>query len=118
MKFNSISEKLQKTSTNLENVVMLFSSLETFLTTLHEEKEFKNFEMEPIKMCGPNVYKKDLKRKNKRKIMFDESIENNTEFDGRQSFIVEKYYIAIDILKANLERRRKIYAEFSNQFGF
>jgi hypothetical protein len=38
--------------------------------------------------------------------MFDESIENDTEFDGRQPFIVEKYYIAIDILKANLERRR------------
>jgi hypothetical protein len=49
--------------------------------------------------------------------MFDESIENNREFDGRQSFIVEKYYIAIDILKANLERRRKIYAELSNQIG-
>jgi hypothetical protein len=31
---------------------------------------------------------------------------------------VEKYYIAIDILKANLEIRRKIYAELSNQFGF
>jgi hypothetical protein len=37
---------------------MLFSSLETFLTTLREEKEFKNFEMEAIKMCGSNVYKK------------------------------------------------------------
>jgi hypothetical protein len=31
---------------------------------------------------------------------------------------VEKYYIGIDILKANLERRRKIYSELSNQFGF
>jgi hypothetical protein len=50
--------------------------------------------------------------------MFDESIKNNTEFDGRQPFIVEIYYIATDILKANLERRRKIYAELSNQLGF
>jgi hypothetical protein len=58
MKFNAVSEKLQKTSTNLENVVMLFSSLETFLTTLHEEKELKNFEMEAIKMCGSKSTKK------------------------------------------------------------
>jgi hypothetical protein len=36
--------------------------------------------MEAIKMCGSNVYKKDLKRKKNRKLMFDESIENNTEF--------------------------------------
>jgi hypothetical protein len=97
---------------------VLFSSLETFLTTLREEKEFKNFEMEAIKMCGSNVYKIYLKRKKKRKLMFDEIIENDTEFGGRHSFIVEKYYIAFDILKANLERRRKIYAELSNQFGF
>jgi hypothetical protein len=34
--------------------------------------------------------------------MFDESIENNREFDGRHSFNVEKYCIVIDILKANL----------------
>jgi hypothetical protein len=67
--------------------------------------------MEAIKMCESNVYKKDFKRKKKRKLMFDESIENSTEFDGRQSFIVEKYYIVIDILKANLESRRNIYAE-------
>jgi hypothetical protein len=81
MKFFAISEKLKK-STNPENV-MLFSSLETFFTTIREEKKFKNFEMEAINMCVSNVYKKDLKRKKKRKLMFNESIENNTEFDGR-----------------------------------
>jgi hypothetical protein len=111
-------KNFKKTSTNLENVIVLFSSLETFLTILREEKEFKNSEMEAIKMCGSNVCKKDLRRKKKRKLMYDESIENNTEFDGRQPFIVENYYIAIDILKANFERRRKLYAELSNQFGF
>jgi uncharacterized protein (UPF0147 family) len=59
MKFNAISEKLKKkTSKNLEKVGMSFSSLETFLTTLREEKEFKNFEMEAIKMCLSNVCKK------------------------------------------------------------
>jgi hypothetical protein len=42
---------------------MLFSSLETFLTTLREEKEFKNFEIKATNMCVSNVYKKYLKRK-------------------------------------------------------
>jgi hypothetical protein len=106
MKFNEKVKNSKKTCTNLENV-MLFSSLETFLTTLREEKELKNSEMEAIKMCGSNVYRKDLRRKKKQKLMFDESIENNTEFDGRQPLIVEKCYIAIDILKENLERRRE-----------
>jgi uncharacterized protein with WD repeat len=54
------------------------------LTTLREEKEFKNFEMEAIKCVDQMSTKKYLKRKKKRKLMFDESIENDTEYDGRQ----------------------------------
>jgi hypothetical protein len=45
---------------------MLFTSLETFLTTLREEKEFKNFEMEAIKMCGSMSKKKKRFEKKKR----------------------------------------------------
>jgi hypothetical protein len=50
--------------------------------------------------------------------MFDESIENITDFDGRQSFIVEKYCIAIDVLKENLERRRKFTLSSRISSGF
>lgn len=60
----------------------------------------------------PSVCKKKLK------LPPGGSFEGNTEFDGRQSIIINDNYPAMDILGTALEFRTKAYSEINSKFGF
>lgn len=47
-----------------------------------------------------------------------ESFEGHTEFDGRQSIIINDNYPAMDILGTALEFRTEAYSEINSKFGF
>jgi len=52
------------------------------------------------------------------KLTYGESEKEHTEFNGRKSFITDSYYSAIDTLKSHLARRKDVYLQLRNSFGF
>ena len=62
------------------------------------EEEFLNFEKKANGLCGSKVYKKDTKRVMTQNVLFGESKEEHTEFDGRKSFIIINVFRLINVL--------------------
>lgn len=62
-KFLDVSEKLQGQSVDMDSVIGLYSYLQSFVSTLRDEREFERLESEAKEMCKSNVYKKDVTRK-------------------------------------------------------
>lgn len=86
-------------------------------------KEFERLESEVKEMCKSNVYKKDVTRKKIQKAHYDKTPEDTTPAtldgnDGRQSFIGENYYIALDSLLFNLNKMKSIYSEIYDKSVF
>nr|XP_018910091.1 PREDICTED: uncharacterized protein LOC109039167 [Bemisia tabaci] len=117
-KFHRYSKKLQTEGLDLQSVLNLYVSLKAFGTSLRNENEFSKIEKEAKQLCGSNEYKKDQSRSTKPKLPFGESTKNHTEFSGRESFIFNVYYAALDKICTSLSDKIKIYSDLNEDFGF
>ncbi|KAF0721319.1 zinc finger MYM-type protein 1-like [Aphis craccivora] len=114
----SVSKILQGENVDLDQTVNLYEMLESCLMSLRNEEKFSTFKSKAKSMCGSQHYKKDTQRKRKLKLTYGESEKEHTEFNGRKSFITDSYYSAIDTLKSHLARRKDVYLQLRNSFGF
>lgn len=112
--FHNVNVQLQAVDINLSVVVNLYKSLISALNVLREESEFQILETEAIHLCGTTEYSKDSKRQKSLKL----NIEDHTNFTGKQSLRIEKYYVAIDSLIQNIEERLSVYTKLNSNFDF
>lgn len=63
------------------------------------------------------TYLTNIRRK-KRKLQYDESPGEEVHFDSRESLKVNSYFVILDKLDAELEKRKKSYENIKEKFSF
>jgi len=117
-KFQKVNVSLQAENQDLDGTVDLYQSVTSFVSTLRDEAVFLKLEQEAKTMTGVKDYAKDKRRKKKIKIPYGDRKEGHTDFDGHKYFLVNCYYAAIDVLVAELVRRKDVYDELLQSFKF
>lgn len=110
------SKSLQDTHTNLFNGVALLKSLKDHI--MHTRNNFEIIEEEAGTLTESRTFQDERNRTRKRKIPFDESVENDTILCGRKSFIVNVFYVVCDVLIVEMEKRAEAYNSILAHFKF
>jgi hypothetical protein len=63
IKFQDVSKTLQGEYVKLDQMIMLYKTLELYLMVLRNEERFSTFESKTKLICGSQDYKKDKQRK-------------------------------------------------------
>jgi hypothetical protein len=119
--WGSLLEKFNKTSVQLQNSsIDVGVAVELYRTLIQAVKDardrFDSFEKKAMETSCQLKYEMDITRKKKRKLPADESRENEVELTGRESFKVNTFFVILDCLLTELERRGQAYSEFVSRF--
>lgn len=113
-RFEQVSQTLQKIETSIERVVRLYDSLVLFIDSLRDM--FPAYEERAKKQCDLD-YETCYKRQKKRKFQADENKETEVLLEGRDKFRVETFYVVLDQLKSELQKRKNAYGEIADKFS-
>lgn len=118
VRINETNLTLQKKNIDLETVVNLYDSLIEFVNYLRNSEEiFVEIEEEGEMLSHCNFYQYDTKRKPIRK---RQHLEPDTEvsLNGSDHLKFQTFYVILDVLNAELIKRKKSYEEINNNFSF
>ncbi|KAL4149728.1 hypothetical protein QTP88_003604 [Uroleucon formosanum] len=79
---------------------------------------FLNYENSAKKLSGLSIYEENEKRKIKRKLQHGENRSDEVTLVGRESFIIKTYYVIIDNLLCELQKRKSAYDKLAKKFSF
>ncbi|KAL4085416.1 hypothetical protein QTP88_027275 [Uroleucon formosanum] len=113
-RFNATNKKLQTVEIDIESVVCLYNSLHQYVKEMRNM--FDIYEKLAIEKTGL-TYLTNIRRK-KRKLQYDESPGEEVHFDSRESLKVNSYFVILDKLDAELEKRKKSYENIKEKFSF
>ena len=119
-RLNATSKSLQSTM-SLDRVVSLYHSLVEYMKTVRQS--FDSYEVETKQLTTNHEYASDTKRRRMSKKFFDDH-DNGGEkdaaeqFSGIQKLVVQTFYVIVDQLIVELEKRQKAYVDISSRFGF
>ena len=112
-RFNSTSQKLQSSSIDLNEAVLLLKSLESFIANLRGR--FDYFEEKASLKCMQSYRKQ---RHPKRKRQADEGSREAVSLSEKELFRTTVFLTIIDHLSSDLTYRMKAYEGVSLKFGF
>ncbi|KYN00128.1 Zinc finger MYM-type protein 1 [Cyphomyrmex costatus] len=117
-RFNKVSKILQSTNTDLPTVVELYQSLIKYIESMRTN--FENYEKQAIEKSKIKEYACNIVRHRKRKIHFDDELNENdlNPLSGSDNMRINVFYVILDLLLADLNRRNKCYVDLNNKFGF
>ncbi|EFN68185.1 Zinc finger MYM-type protein 1, partial [Camponotus floridanus] len=113
-RFQITSKKLQAVDIDIQTVVELYSSLTGYIKSLRNL--FDMFEEKAKKKSEVEDYEFDTRRKRKRKLPFDEISEIETEICGKEQFRRDTFFVIIDRISSELERRGNAYKDIFERF--
>ena len=117
-RFNRTNKTLQSSTVDLGTVVMLYDSLIEFLHKLRDTVVFDDFESAAKELSSNEEYREERQRSRRRVKMFDKSESSESVQSPGEKFRITVYYVIIDSLSAELQRRRSAYSNISEKFGF
>ena len=121
-RFQSTSKSLQRADMTLRSCAALYNGIESFCQHLRDE--FVRTEKDGLKLTTgiQKTYVSPNKRNRKTKKTFDYEGENNgytrTLEDARQSFRIGTYFPIIDLLIAEVRRRKFVCCIWQQNFNF
>lgn len=117
-RLNKTNKKLQSVNIDLITVVDLYQSLIHYVESLRNEDSFKILEDIAKSKFGINDYNDLNNRKKKRKLHIDENKDNEVVFSARDNLIINTYYVILDKLSFELNKRKSAYDELVKKFFF
>ena len=116
-RFNSTSKKLQSESIDLNTAVDLLQSLSVFVGSLRDR--FDEYVTNGGELSGTSEFTVHRARKrNTRLNPLDYGKAENTSLEPKDSFRIQSYITVIDVLLAELDKRKRAYKEVADRFGF
>lgn len=118
-RINATSKSLQNPEICLSTSVNLLESLKSFIRTeIRDGFSFTLIEEEAETLVDGNcIYQDEQRRTKKRKSFYDESVENDVVFTGRENFIVNTVNIICDTLIMEIDSRMKACRAINSRFG-
>ncbi|XP_050064321.1 zinc finger MYM-type protein 1-like [Aphis gossypii] len=118
-RFNSCSKKLQSIQIDLGIVVEIYQSLIGFVHDIRCDDMFNDYKARAIEKCGISSLNTKPNRKKKRKRFFDEgNSEENVIEDEFENFKVNTYFMILDQIKSDLEKRKIAYDNLTSKYNF
>lgn len=115
-----VNKNLQSPSLTLDTCIDLYKSLEAYFQEMRKTR-FQEFFDETVKLTGekwPSVEEQtNEKRVRKKKLHFDEAT-THTVFNYKEKLEYENYNSVLDVLIAELSRRRESYSMIHELFDF
>lgn len=115
-RFNMASESLQFVDIDLSSVVVLYKSLELYVSELRN-----NFDIllnEAMCICKKDMFPNESKRQSRRTMFFDEGNAEETVFTEKEKIKNQTFIPIIDALITNLNSRNEAYSKINEKFGF
>ena len=96
-RINATNKSLQSKECNLQKGTYLLKSLSEFILSIRtNDAYFHQMEKEAIELSGSTEYSTAKNRNRKRKILFDETSDNDTILCGKELFKVETFYSLLE----------------------
>ncbi|XP_036150479.1 uncharacterized protein LOC118648434 [Monomorium pharaonis] len=117
-RFNAMNKLPQSVDIDIGIAVELYRySLIDFVESLRSDEMFKVY-VEKAKCIISEEYEFDSKRSCKRKLQLGESKENEVVMTGRNKFTVGTFYVILDRVRSELEKRHSAYENVFKRFDF
>jgi len=116
-RFNATSKLLQNVDIDIGIALELYRSLIDFVGSLRSDEMFEVY-VEKAKCIIPEEYEFNSKRSCKRKLQLGESKENEIIMTGKNKFRVETFYVILDRVRSELEKRHSAYENVFKRFDF
>lgn len=114
--FHRSSQSLQSTTASLNNCVLIYESLNSYIIDLREK--FDEIELEAKEMLPDVDYRAIHRRQRTRTRNLMDGDAPETVMDPRTRFRVSTFIPIIDTLTANISSRSKVYKEVMEKFQF
>lgn len=116
-RFEASNHALQKIEISLNTVVKIYDSLEQYVKDLRDR--FDDFEQQASELSGCDiVYEHDSKRTRSRKKHKDEKDDEEVVRSGKDVMRTECFYVIIDSLITELNRRKQACIQVTAKFAF
>ncbi|CAG9822955.1 unnamed protein product [Phaedon cochleariae] len=120
-RFDQTNKKLQSSDIDIDNVVHLYNSLSNYILSMRDDFRIYEEAAKDISTTTETRYEKDFKRKkvmNKKNEDRTSSEDAALAMDGSQYFKTNTFYVIVDTLWAELERRGAAYRNLDKKFSF
>lgn len=114
-RFNAVSCQLQKVDISITEVIDHYHGLMKIVADTRHE--FEAYEKQALEISENQEYAMNTTRKRKRKLQSDETRAGEVEFSGRDSFRVKTFYVILDNLVSELQKRCSAYEELHENFS-
>lgn len=108
---NKTSKTLQSVSTDLITVVQPYDSVIHYIQSARNRSTFLNYENSAKNLSGLSIYEEYEKRKIKRKLQHCENRSNEVTLVDRESFIIKTYYVILDNLLCELQKKKSAFSK-------
>lgn len=120
-RFYHSNTKLRNEEGDLKLTVQLYQSLTDFCLALRTEDKFKQFlkDAEKIEIDGAGCVIDNAEGgRVRRKLVVDESRENEVIFEKEENLRINIYFVILDTISNELNRRQKVYIDIMEKFSF
>ena len=114
--FSRVSKAVQKVDVNLKACADLYASLVDFIDTARSN--FTRYENEALELVPGSEYRAVHSRQRRRKSMPNDGNAKEAALNPRDKFRTASFYVIIDKLRSEMEKRMKIYQEIADRFSF
>lgn len=112
--FNITNKTLQGTAIDIGTASKLYASLINLIQGTRDG--FDYFEEQAKTMSGIELYQDAKSRLKKRKVFYDEKSDTDTLMNGREKFKIFTFYVVIDRIASELQKRRQAYDFYYTKF--
>jgi len=116
-RFNNCSKKLQSVEIDLGTVIDIYQSLITYVNDLRTDEEYIRYSNIAISISFETVMNTVNKRLKKRKTFSDENVDYDAS-NNDINFKITTYFVILDRLKNELEKRKMTSYLKSTRFSF
>jgi len=117
-RFNACSKKLQSIQIDLGMVIEIYQSLITYISDIQTDEMFVDYKVRAVEKCGISHFKNTTQRKKKQKLYFDDGHNEEQILDESEKFKVNTYFLIIDQIKTELEKRKIAYDDITSKYNF
>lgn len=115
-RFNICSKKLQSVNIDLNTVSEIYQSLVSYINDLRTDHGYEYYKKLAVEKCGIEEFSIAKKRIRKRKMFVNDDSDNDES--NATNFKVTTYWVILDKILSELEKRKKSYDELIKKYQF
>ncbi|KFM62958.1 Zinc finger MYM-type protein 1, partial [Stegodyphus mimosarum] len=113
-----VNKSLQEPGIEFNTMVRLYDSLIQYLSHCRTEDMYNSYYLKAKALAPDSEFKESETRVRKRKRQFDEGPDETPSRSAKDSFKINVFFIVLDVLCAEMTKRRTAYTSLYDTFSF